>query len=166
MAVPLTLILKRLDRFRDRNLNRAIAVLGALRCREAVPEIIRYLARGRAANYGTLSYNGDEAEKSAATALARIADPASVASVITLLDSDKPNTGSEALRCLSLMFDPILPAERRLIPREGRLEDVRVDELPSLAEIRSAWERFWQANSSRYSQGAEGSGLMRKESVD
>ncbi|MGQ9663423.1 MAG: hypothetical protein ACUVWX_13950, partial [Kiritimatiellia bacterium] len=159
-------ILKRLERFRDRNLNRAIAALGTLRCYEAVPEIIRYLARGRAANYGTLSYDGDEAEKAAATALARIADPASVASVITLLDSDKPNTGSEALRCLSLMFDPFLPADLRLIPREGRLEDVRVDELPSVAEIRSAWERFWQENSSRYSRGAEGFGLMRKESVD
>jgi hypothetical protein len=124
--------------------------------------MLKYLERGRDEKFGTEDYNGDRAEIFAATALGRVADPASVAPVIAELASAKPNTAAEALRALAMMFDSQLPDDLRLLPKGGKLERVRVDRLPPAAEIKSAWEAFWKASAERYEWSEAGPGLKEK----
>jgi len=152
----------RSPKIKDRNLNRCLGALGLLRCREAVPDMLKYLSRGRDAKFGTEEYNGDRAEIFAATALGRVADPASVGPVVAELASARPNTAAEALRALSMMFDPQASDDVRVLPKDGRLERVRVDRLPPAAEIKSAWEAFWKASAERYEWNEGGQGLREK----
>ena len=162
-AAPPLLAKLRSPTIRDRNLNRVLGALGMLRCRQAVPDMLKYLARGRAENWGTEEYNGDRAEIFAATALGRVADPESVAPVIAELASTKPNTATEALRALSMMFDPQIPDDMRILPKGDKVERVRVDRLPPAAEIKSAWEAFWKAAAGRYERNEAGPGLKAKD---
>ena len=156
-------LLGRLDRLKDRNLNRAIGALGALRCRAAVPRLVEYLARGTPANRNTLEYNGDEAEKYAARALAAIGDPASVGPLVGLLDSAKPEVRALALESLSRLFaGGETASDRRLMPADGRLVAVRIDELPEPSARRAAWEAFWKASAGRYEWNEGGPGLREK----
>jgi len=160
-AVPSILAKLRSPTIRDRNLNRVLGALGLLRCRQAVPDMLKYLARGRAENWGTEEYNGDRAEQFAATALGRVADPESVSPVIALLDSAKTNTPAEALRALSMMFEPNLPDDCRLVPKDGALQRVLVDRLSAPKELRAAWEEFWKSAQDRY-EWSEGGRLRDK----
>lgn len=155
-------LLARIDKLKDRNLNRAIGALGVLRCQAAAPQLVAFVGRGKAANHGTLAYNGDEAEKYAAAALVRIADPACVAPLIALLDAAKPEVRELAQEALSRLFGGETAGGRRLLPRDGRLEAVRLDELPAPAARRAAWEAFWKAAAGRYETNRDGSGLRGK----
>jgi HEAT repeat protein len=148
---------------RDRNLNRCIAGLGLLRCRASVSDLVRYLARGHCANYGTEHYNGDEAEAYAARALVRIAEPKSVGPVIALLDSKKPEVRKLARRTLTELFVVGVAADRVLVPRSGKLIRVRVDRLPKPAELRVAWEKFWKETSNRYLWQKAGAPLQSRK---
>jgi HEAT repeat protein len=162
-AVPSILAKLRSPTIRDRNLNRVLGALGLLRCRQAVPDMLKDLARGRAENWGTEEYNGDRAEQFAATALGRVADPASVEPVIAQLASAKGNTPAEALRALSMMFDPQIPDDMRVLPTRDRLERVRIDRLPPAEEIKTVWEAFWDAAAGRYEWSEAGPGLRVKD---
>jgi HEAT repeat protein len=135
---------------RDRNLNRCLSGLGMLRHREAVPTLLKYMARGHGPKRGTLSYNGDEAERYAARSLVQIADPESVGPIITLLDSAKPEVRVLARRSLTDLFAKNVPADRCLVPKNGAFVQTRVDELPEPAELRKEWEAFWKANRANY----------------
>jgi len=161
-AKPLLRALRKPER--NRNLNRCIGGLGLLRCQEAVPDLVKYLARGRAANYGTQAYDGDEAEVYASRALVRIADPKCVGPVIALLDSGKPEVRTLSRRTLTELFSAKVPADRVLVPKGGELVRVRVDQLPAPAKLRAAWEAFWKANAEGYSwQKKEGPLRSRQE---
>jgi HEAT repeat protein len=147
----------------QRNLNRAIAGLGLHRAREAVPDILKYLARGRSPLWGTSAWNGDKAEYHASVALARIGDPQSVGPVIELLDSPKKVVGPLARRTLTDMFASGVPADSCLVPREGKLVQVRLDRLPSPAELKAAWQEFWKANADKYEWNPKASQLKPKD---
>lgn len=128
------------ERLTGNNLNRVIGGLGTLRYQPAVAELVKFLARGRDPEYR--GGHSDRAEVMAATALAQVNDRKSVPAIAALLDSEKPGTGAEALRALSLMFDDKLPSDRRLVPKDGKLEAVRVDALPAPKDLRAAWEAY------------------------
>jgi HEAT repeat protein len=160
-APPLLRAMRRPER--DRNLNRCIAGLGLLRCRQALPDLVKFLARGHGPKWGTEHYNGDEAEVYAARALVRIADPECVGPVIALLDSKKPEVRKLARRTLTELFAAKVPADRELTPKNGKLVQVRVDELPAPAKLRAAWEGFWKAHADSYSWQKEGGPLRRQQ---
>ncbi len=143
-----------------RNRNRLIAALGLYRAREAVPDILEFLERGRGS--ALLRDRGDKAELQAATALERIADPESVSPIIKLLASAKPEVRTLSHRTLSRMFDPQTPDDRRLMPRGGKLVRVRVDELPEPAALHAAWGAFWKTNAENYDWSPKGPPLRRK----
>ena len=134
----------------QRNLQRAIAGLGLLRCREAVPDILKYLERGRSPLWGTTRWNGDKAEEHASTALVRIGDPESVAPIIALLDSKKDVVAPLARKTLNRMFAPDLAPDRCLLPKGAALTRVRVDDVPEPAALKAAWQTFWEQQGDRY----------------
>jgi len=142
------------------NLNRVIRGLGVVRSVKAIPDLVGFLKRGR--NPGWRGGHGDRAESFAATALANIAAPESVAPIIELLDSETAGTAAQSLRALTLMFDPGAPADRRLVPRAGRLEQVRIARLPRPTAIRGAWEEFWKASGAKYERDPDGPPLRVK----
>jgi hypothetical protein len=153
-APPLLRAMRRPER--DRNLNRCIGGLGLLRHREAVPDLLKYVARGHGPKFGTKHYNGDEAESYAGVALVRTADPKSVAPLITMLDAEKPRVREVARRTLTDLFASGVPADRCLVPRDGSLEQARVDDLPAPADLRKAWATFWKANAAKYAWPSDG----------
>lgn len=95
-----------------------------------MPDLLKYLARGHCANWGTEHYNGDQAHVCAAIALVRIADPESVAPIIALIDGEKPEVRVLARRALTDLFAADVPPDRCLVSADGALKQVRVDELP------------------------------------
>jgi hypothetical protein len=135
---------------RDRNLNRCIGGLGLLRYRPAVPDLLRVLTRGYGPKWGTPHYNGDQAHVCAAIALVRMADPETVAPIIALVDSDKPEVRVLARRALTDLFAENVPQDRCLVPKGNESQQVRVDALPSPDELRARWAAFWKANRERY----------------
>ena len=147
-APPLLRAMRRPER--DRNLNRIIAGLGALRCRDAVPDLLRYMARGHCDDWGTEDYNGDEADTYAARALVNIADPASVGPIIALLDSERPELRDLARRALTDLFAKDVPQDRCLVPKDNAFKQVRVDALPPPDDLRAQWTAFWKANRQHY----------------
>jgi hypothetical protein len=146
----------------QRNLNRCITGLGQLRSREAVPDIVKYLARGRCPEWGTTRYNGDAAERCAADALVKIGDPKSVGPIIELLDSKKDVVAPFARRTLERMFDPDAPADVCLAPRGAKLVRVRIDKLPAPGELKAAWQAFWKAHGPDYVWNPEAGPLVRR----
>lgn len=148
---------------RDRNLNRCIGGLGLLRYREAVPDLLKYLARGQAPNWGTEQYNGDQAHVCAALALVRIADPEMVAPIIALVDSEKPEVRVLARRALTDLFAVDVPPDRCLVPKGNAFEQVRVDALPRPADLRALWEAFWKVNRALYAWPNPGPPLRGRE---
>jgi len=142
------------------NLNRAVAGLGEIRSRKAVPELVFFIERGYRPNWR--GGHADKAERFAAVALGKIADPAAVKPLTALLDSKTRGTAEQALRALTLMFDPTVPDDQRLVPTRGRLVKVRIDALPPPAAIRAAWDGFWKVNNDRYEWSAEGPPLKRR----
>lgn len=161
-AIPPLLAALRLPE-KQRNLNRVIAGLGRLRSRQAVPDILKYLRRGRSTLWGTEAYNGDRAEYYAARALGQIAAPESVGPVIDLLDSDKKEVRPLARRALTEIFAAGVPDDGCLIPRGGKLVQVRVDQLPSAGELKSAWQAFWKVNSDRYAWNPDARELKKRK---
>jgi HEAT repeat protein len=149
-AVPALLTCLRLEKKNPwgRNRNRLIGAMGLYRVREAVPDVLEFLARGRGSFI--LRDQGDRAEIRAAIALERIADPRSVAPIIALLDSPKAEVRQLSRRVLSRMFDPKIPADRCLVPSSAKLARVRVDKLPEPKALREAWRAFWKANAAKY----------------
>lgn len=141
-----------------RNRNRLIGALGALRCREAVPDILVYLARGKGSAYAREW--GDRAEQFAARALQRIAAPESVEPLIALLDSSTPGVADSALDVLTRIFRTDVPDGFRLMPRDGELEAVRIPDLPDPKGRRAAWEAFWTKAQGRYSWNPSGPPLI------
>ncbi len=133
------------------NLNRTIGALGALRYKPAVGDILFFLKRGRDPRFR--GGHGDRAEEFAATALARIADPESVPEIIATLDSDRPNAGDQALRCLTLLFDPETPSDRRAVPEDGELRRVPLYDLPDGSTLRQQWEAYWEQVADSYIEG-------------
>jgi len=162
-AVPPLLHALRLPE-QQRNLNRAIAGLGLHRAREAVPDLLEYLKRGRSPLWGTHAWNGDRAESHAAVALARIGDPKSVSAIIELLDSGKKVVGPLARRTLTDMFAAGVPRDECLVPAGGKLVRVRLDRLPPRAELKAAWQAFWKLNADKYEWNPKASQLRRKDS--
>ncbi|MFO7898159.1 MAG: hypothetical protein R6V58_03750 [Planctomycetota bacterium] len=148
------------DQLTGNNLNRVLRGLGRIRSRKAVPKLVWFVARGRAPHWR--GGHGDRAESIAATALARIADPKSVAPLITLLTSKKPGSAENALRALSLMFDPDLATGKRLVPEDGKPAGVRVDELPANSLVQKRWQAFWQENEGKYVWDPDGPPLKKK----
>ncbi len=143
-----------------KNLNRFIGGLGALRYRPAVKDLLFYLARG--SNSSWRGGHGDQAEMYSATALGRLGAPESVSPVIDLLDSRTKGVSEEALRALTLMFDPSCPADSRVVPAGDKLERVRMDALPDAKARKKAWADYWAAHSEAYAWQKKGWGLGRK----
>jgi DNA-binding beta-propeller fold protein YncE/HEAT repeat protein len=150
-------------KLKGNNLNRVVGGLGTLRCREAVPDLIGLLSRGSMPTWR--GGHSDRAEMLAAVSLARIGDPKSVGRLIFLLTDDKADVRGLAHRTLSQMFDPAIPADRRLVPRGSKLVGVRVDEVPGPGSLRAAWEGFWKVSSDRYGWNAKAPGLLDKRAV-
>jgi hypothetical protein len=159
-ADPLLRALRRPER--DRNLNRTIGGLGLLRCRKAIPDLLKYLARGYGPKRGTKHYNGDEAETYAARALVRIADPVCVQPVIELLDNAKPEVAELARRTLTDLFAKGVPADRCLVPDRDGFKQVRVDELPGPQKLRAAWTEWWKEHAGEYEWSEAGAPLKKK----
>jgi DNA-binding beta-propeller fold protein YncE/HEAT repeat protein len=143
-----------------RNLNRAIAGLGRLRVRDAVPDLIKFVQRGPDSTW--MGGHGDRAEQEAANALVRISDPSAVGRLIFLLTEEKAAVRSLALTTLSRMFDPALPADERLVPRNNQLVAVRIDQVPAPGTLQAAWEAFWKVQGDRYQWNPDGPGLLDK----
>jgi HEAT repeat protein len=143
-----------------RNRNRLIAAMGILRVRESVPDLLAYLQRGKANAY--MLERGDKAELMAATALERIADPKSVASVIKLLSSSKKQVRELSRRLLSKMFEGKLPEDRLLIPDQAKLIPVRIDDCPSAEKLAASWAEFWQENARKYQWDADAGRIKLK----
>jgi HEAT repeat protein len=141
------------------NLNRVIGALGALRAREAVTSILWFLERGPSPTFR--GGHGDRAEQRAAPALVRIGDPACVEPVIELLASDKPTVPRLARRTLSRLFVPDIEADREIVPRDGQLSRLRIDNVPDYPALQKAWQAFWGKNREHYVQNKEGEGLVR-----
>ncbi len=131
-----------------RNRNRLIGAMGLYRVREAVPDLLSFLARGRGSFI--LRDQGDRAEVRAAIALERIADPKSVGPLIELLASRKKDVRELSRRTLSRIFEPKTPVDRCLVPKGKKLEAVRIDKLPEPAAFRDAWRAFWKTNARKY----------------
>ena len=145
---PLLRALRRPER--DRNLNRCIGGLGLLRYRPAVPDLLKVLARGHGPKWGTPHYNGDQAHVCASIALVRMADPETVAPIIALLDSERPEVRDLARRALTDLFAKDVPQDRCLVPKDNAFKQVRVDELPPPDDLRARWTAFWKANRQHY----------------
>ena len=144
-----------------RNMCRCIVALGRLRARAAVPDLAAFVARGDVKK--TNANFGDTAETDAADALAAIADPASVPLLIDVLDSDKPRSAPLALRALTRMFsEETPPADRALLPGNGRLEIVRIDELPPGEKVKQAWKAFWSKNKKAFAFDPDSPVLKRR----
>jgi len=142
------------------NLNRVVAGLGEMRSRKALPDLLFFIDRGYRPNWR--GGHGDKAERFAAEALGKIADPNAVAPLIRLLDSKTRGTAEQALRALTLMFDGTVPEDQRLVPKGGRLVQIRIDALPAATAVRAAWEGFWKVNDDKYEWSAEGPPLRRR----
>jgi hypothetical protein len=144
------------------NLNRVCAGLGILRSIDAAPELVKLVARGR--NRTWRGGHADRAEQESATALGHIGSPASVEPLIEILDSKAPRAADEALRALTMMFDPGVPAGSRLIPKDGTLVALTLSELPKPEAIKAAWRTFWTTNAGTYEHNptADGSPLRKK----
>jgi HEAT repeat protein len=144
-----------------RNMCRCIVALGRLRARAAVPDLAAFVARGDVKK--TNANFGDTAETDAADALAAIADPASVPLLIDVLDSDKPRSAPLALSALTRMFsEETPPADRALLPGNGRLEFVRIDELPPREKVKQAWKVFWSTNKKAFAFDPDSPVLKRR----
>jgi len=92
----------------------------------------------------------------------RIGDPAAVGPIIGLMASRRPTVPALARRTLSRFFDPDVAGDRELVPKDGRLAAVRVDDLPDLATHQAAWQAFWKVNNDNYVRNPDGYGLKRK----
>jgi len=160
-AIPPLLGSLRRGEHTGNNLNRVIGGLGVLRARAAVPDLLKYVERGPGSDYWR--ERGDRAERLAAEALVRVADPVSVAPLIELLTSERRQVPQLARRTLSRLFDPGIPADRVLVPKAGKLVRVRVDDVPEPAALRAAWEAFWRDNRAAYPWNDDGAPLKPRQ---
>jgi hypothetical protein len=84
-----------------------------------------------------------------------------VESVIGLLTSEKNSVPKLARRTLSQLFVPDVAADREVVPRNGELVPVRIDNVPDYPTLQKAWRDFWEKDRKHYTQNANGDGLVR-----